>query len=584
MTANLRLPYPASMTNIERIAMAARCLDTSIIPKVPDAGCVIEDGFGHRVQIMHNGLRVLADGYCGSWMTDLIRVCRGHHEPQEERFFHELLQHLPESATMLELGGYWSYYSLWFLLDHGQRQSLVLEPDASNLEVGIANARLNGLNPGFLNGSAGREYSPGVSFLTENNGPLVVPQYSVEYLLDMMGWSQLTLLHCDTQGAEVDILESSLGLLQDRRIEWVLVSTHARQITGSALTHQYCLDLLRRTGGIIEAEHDVHESFSGDGFIAARYCSRPRGWISVPLSFNRQAQSLFPPLAFDLEASLSEPGKRPSQTQGVSDTDVALHPSLAAKGTLLTLRTNGPLGRVGDDLLVPHDAVIAPAVRTTASWDLENFQAFLARTDAARRYTLIDIGANIGLFTRQLLMAAPHVAQALCVEPDPGNFRALTYNLLGFSDRVELHNVALGSADTVSEFYRDDENIGNYSLNPDAMRNRPFHSTVVEVRDAGRWMVEALGQIDGPLLWKSDTQGLDEMIIAQTPLAIWERLDVALIELWRIQKPDFDRNAFAARLDLFPHRLLNQARVSTSEVIDYLAGDDWQFADLLLWR
>ena len=25
-----------------------------------------------RVQIMHNGIRVLADGYCGEWMTQLI--------------------------------------------------------------------------------------------------------------------------------------------------------------------------------------------------------------------------------------------------------------------------------------------------------------------------------------------------------------------------------------------------------------------------------------------------------------------------------------------------------------------------------
>ena len=38
---------------------------------------------GTRVQIMHNGLRVLADGYCGEWMTQLIARCRGCHEPQE---------------------------------------------------------------------------------------------------------------------------------------------------------------------------------------------------------------------------------------------------------------------------------------------------------------------------------------------------------------------------------------------------------------------------------------------------------------------------------------------------------------------
>jgi hypothetical protein len=68
-----------------------------------------------RVQVMHNGIRVLADGYYGEWMTRLIELCSGCHEPQEERVFHEVMARIPAVATMIELGGFWAFYSLWFL-------------------------------------------------------------------------------------------------------------------------------------------------------------------------------------------------------------------------------------------------------------------------------------------------------------------------------------------------------------------------------------------------------------------------------------------------------------------------------------
>ena len=90
----------------ERIQMATVCRDADNVPKVPDAGSVVTTQDGTRVQMMHNGLLVIADGYCGSWMTDLIARCRGHHEPQEERVFHEILSRLPdnsEQATLEEI-------------------------------------------------------------------------------------------------------------------------------------------------------------------------------------------------------------------------------------------------------------------------------------------------------------------------------------------------------------------------------------------------------------------------------------------------------------------------------------------------
>src|SRR6476619_3366518 len=117
-----------------------------------------------------------------------------------------------------------------------------------------------------------------------------------------------------------------------------------------------------------------------------------------------------------------------------------------------------------------------------------NVEAFASHMRPEKSYTLVDVGANIGLFSRQLERLSNGIERILCVEPEPNNFNALAYNLAALGNRATLFKLALGSADGEFEFFRDAENIGNYSLNPDAMRNRPFDSIKVPVCDTRDWM------------------------------------------------------------------------------------------------
>lgn len=282
-----------ALTIAGRIAMTARCHDADRIPKVPDAGMVRVEPDGTRIQIMHNGLKMVADGYCGPWMTQLIELCRGHHEPQEEAAFDEVMRHQPAAATMLELGGWWSYYSLWFLRNAPTRHAVVVEPDPAHLAIGEANARLNGLAPQFVAGFVGKAAAPPRPFRTGSSGVIELPCLAVPEVLEQHGIDTLDILHCDAQGAETDMLASCETLFRDRRIKWVFVSTHAYQITRDPLTHQRCLEMLRRAGAVIEAEHDVHESFSGDGLIVARFGPAPASWTPIAITRNRYSESLF---------------------------------------------------------------------------------------------------------------------------------------------------------------------------------------------------------------------------------------------------------------------------------------------------
>ena len=300
---------PALITIEQRIAMATRCRDADTVPKVSGAGTISVGPDGRRVQLMHNGIRVVADGYYGDWMTRLIELCRGHHEAQEERVFHEVLARLPPGGTMLELGGFWAFYTTWFLTAAPGRRAALVEPDPVHTAVGRANLALNGVDAPFVQGFVGGEPGDVRPFDTETSGRLDLPCLDVAGLMASQNMERLTILHCDTQGAEFAVLEQTAELLQARRIDWVFVSTHHHSISGDPLTHQRCLMLLRRLGGVIEAEHDVAESFSGDGLICARFCEAPAGWSPIELSRNRSSQSLFRDPLYDLAAAQGRIGR-----------------------------------------------------------------------------------------------------------------------------------------------------------------------------------------------------------------------------------------------------------------------------------
>lgn len=284
-----------------RIALTVSCRDCEAVPKVENAGRILVEN-GQSVQIMHNGVRVAAGGYHGAWMAEIIARLRGHHEPQEEAVFDAVMRHVPLQATMLELGGFWSYYSLWFLSGAPEsRRAIVLEPDPAHIAIGERNARLNDTKTiKFLQGFVGPTPIPEQRFPSESSGEITARCYSVPEILSSRGIDHLDVLHCDTQGAETGVIGSCEALFRNHQIGFGFFSTHAHQISGDPLTHQRCLQMLRDFGGQILAEHDVHESYSGDGLIAAYFGKDALAWQDVKLSVNRYSHGIFPNPLYDL--------------------------------------------------------------------------------------------------------------------------------------------------------------------------------------------------------------------------------------------------------------------------------------------
>jgi len=311
---------PSSITADQwrRINMTLRCPDCAGIPKVAGAGQVFSGPNG-AFQMMHNGLRVLADAYYGPWMTELIRRLQGHHEPQEEKVFHALLSHVRPGGTMLELGSHWSYYSLWFHHAVPGARTVLVEPDPAYLEVGQANCRLNGVSAEFHQACVGSN-SGEVQFRCESDGlERSMRQIGIDQFLSISGIATVDLLLADIQGAEWPMLQGAIRSLTSGAIRFLVLSTHHHSISGDPLTHRRCLQFIREHGGHVLAEHDVGESFSGDGLIAASFRPEDRDLPAISISRNRACEALFPPAEEYLAQALGQLDKlRPILTEANS--------------------------------------------------------------------------------------------------------------------------------------------------------------------------------------------------------------------------------------------------------------------------
>lgn len=229
--------------------------DCDYISKVVGAGELFNDG-KTSYQLMHNGVKVGVNSYYDTqWLTDVIYGLKGHHEPQEEKCFYEVLNYIPDNATMIELGSYWAYYSLWFASQIKGAKNYLIEPDAKRLEVGRKNFELNNKTGIFRRGFLG--------VVKDTDPDLRGAEWiSIDDFIEKQGIEHVHILHSDIQGSEAEMLETTVKHLD--RIDYFFISTHGPAI------HTGCLNFFKDHGFIILAEHTHFESCSGDGLIVAK--------------------------------------------------------------------------------------------------------------------------------------------------------------------------------------------------------------------------------------------------------------------------------------------------------------------------
>jgi FkbM family methyltransferase len=236
------------------------------------------------------------------------------------------------------------------------------------------------------------------------------------------------------------------------------------------------------------------------------------------------------------------------------------------------------------------DPFMSPFVLERHRWQVEELEFAKRVCIGVESITLIDVGANMGLFSRQLLVALPAIAEVFAYEPEPRNFACLVHNLEPFRKKVKAIEAALSDKAGRLEFYLNPENVGNFSFNLNAM---PANHSKIEVltRDTA---IECAAWMDGGrrIFYKSDTEGFDEIVAARIRPEVWPQVFAGIMEVLRVRKPQFDTAVLASVLDNFPNKIflanadtkVSEERVTTAEVMSFLQENDHQHRDLGFWR
>jgi hypothetical protein len=216
-----------------------------LVNRVKDAGCLNKD----NTITLHNGNKAIFTGefsYYDEYGNILI-INRGVHEPLEEFCFQEVLKQIKQdSPVIIELGSYWAHYSMWFLQKFSNGVAYMVEPDLKNLNSGINNFKINNYVGTFINEGIGKGY------------------LSVDRLIDKHKIDKVSILHCDIQGGEIEMLEECSLSLSSSLIDHLFISTHNQEI------HKSVIDIMNFFNYKVEVSSDFDShTTSYDGFILA---------------------------------------------------------------------------------------------------------------------------------------------------------------------------------------------------------------------------------------------------------------------------------------------------------------------------
>lgn len=215
-----------------------------------------------------------------------------------------------------------------------------------------------------------------------------------------------------------------------------------------------------------------------------------------------------------------------------------IHSSDIELATLI-LNKSYPLGTRGSQIYLPKDKIIYEFIKLRGRWEVEESR-FLANElrklcskNNQKRVALIDIGANTGLITLQVMNLAKTQNDCILIEPARSHAAAIRKNLSNSNFIVSVNEFALSNYDGEGELFKQKSNRGNSSLNEHVVPNSEKTSEFVKVRDSKKFFEIEMIPYDS-LVLKCDTQGYDALILSRIPISVWEKIQSAVIEVWAL--------------------------------------------------
>jgi len=207
------------------------------------------------------------------------------------------------------------------------------------------------------------------------------------------------------------------------------------------------------------------------------------------------------------------------------------------------LKKNTPLGKKGENIKLFFDQIITPNVIKNGSWDIFIVNFIKKFSKKKISYSFIDVGANIGLMSRQILNAGIKINSIFCFEPEINNFLLLKKNV-GFFKESFFFNFALGNTNKdKAKLYLDSLNKGNYSLSKQNIKREYCNIKIISANTIIKKIIRN-NRVNN-IIYKSDTQGKDIEIFLSLDSDILKKIKIICIE---ISNFNFDKIDFLSKI------------------------------------
>lgn len=190
----------------------------------------------------------------------------------------------------------------------------------------------------------------------------------------------------------------------------------------------------------------------------------------------------------------------------------------------LKILKNCSLGKKNENIVLPIDSIILPSILKTGTWESHIVQ-LVKKYSKKKKFVLLDVGANIGLISKQILNSKIKIYKTFCFEPDKEKIKLITYNLSKYKN-IKIMNYGLGKRDINMKLFKNIYNFGDTSF---VKKTQNFSNA--KIKNINNFFSKNLSSNKFPIIYKSDTQGMDEEIILALKEKFFEKIEILIIEV-----------------------------------------------------
>jgi len=225
----------------------------------------------------------------------------------------------------------------------------------------------------------------------------------------------------------------------------------------------------------------------------------------------------------------------------------------------LTLNNNTPLGGKNEKLILPLDEIVTPRIFKNEQWDYFIIK-FIKKNIKYKNNYFFDIGANVGLISRQLQKLDLKIKNYFCFEPEKNNFNILSKNLI--NKKTYLYNFGLASKNKKTKIFDNKLNKSDKSIYFDKNVVTKNNLSKIILKDSNIVFKKIIDDKKvNHIIYKSDTQGMDEEIFLNLDYEILDKIYLLILEISNFK-------FILKNLDKFLNKLENFRFISTENQSD----------------